>query len=488
MFDFSKALKECNILYCEDIESIRMTFELMLQDKADNITYAEDGRIGLEKYLFKTPDIIITDIEMPNKNGLEMISEIKKLNNDIPIIIVTSRGDQESLLNAIDMGVDKFLIKPVRNETLLPTLEKVLLALEDKKIADEYRKNIELETLRENTKHVVSQLSDVFIEPIMIIQNDNVKYTNEAFENFMGSANMNLLREDYSYFNSLLEIKDGFSQSLSNSCEELPYNNIISTNIDNERKIFQIAIKCLYFEGEDDKSIIYVFQDITVLEYQKLKIQIYSLRLENYLIESKYETKNTPNIALKHEEKKQEKVEKINAQHEEKRNLNKLEEGLLKKSHAYKISAKDFQQNLDTSIHEDFDKLKDIEVEINDSFDGFLENPSIELLQSIVLRLDSYAYAIKNLKEFDELARALFSTKEVLNAVTEVDTKKAEIIKIFMKNIIDDLKSWRNTIFIMKDTQDIHYLDSSLFSSCLQMELSLTGVKADNDEDNFELF
>lgn len=53
MFDFSKVLKECNILYCEDMKSIRLTFELMLEGKADNTIYAEDGKIGLEKYLQK---------------------------------------------------------------------------------------------------------------------------------------------------------------------------------------------------------------------------------------------------------------------------------------------------------------------------------------------------------------------------------------------------------------------------------------------------
>ena len=93
MFNFYKALKECNILYCEDIESIRMTFTMMLDNKADNIIYAEDGKVGLEKYIQNTPDIIITDIEMPNKNGLEMVTEIRKLNSDIPIIIITSKGD-----------------------------------------------------------------------------------------------------------------------------------------------------------------------------------------------------------------------------------------------------------------------------------------------------------------------------------------------------------------------------------------------------------
>ncbi|MCK4974333.1 MAG: hypothetical protein KAR81_03700, partial [Sulfurimonas sp.] len=185
----------------------------------------------------------------------------------------------------------------------------------------------------------------------------------------------------------------------------------------------------------------------------------------------------------------QDTVKEINESgEEEKRSLDELEEGLLRKSHVNKINAIDFIETIDSSTYEDLDELKDIEVEIDESLYDFLENPSKELLQPIVGRLDKYAFTIKSIQEFDELAQALFSTRDVLSAVVDIDSKKAETIKMFLGNIFDDLKSWRNTIFVENDTNDIHYLDSSLFSSCLQMELSLTGVKADDDEDDFELF
>lgn len=504
MFDFSKALEECNILYCEDIESIRLTFNMILEGKTDNITNAEDGKIGLEKYLEKTPDIIITDIEMPNMSGLEMISEIREENSDIPIIITTSKGDQENLLKSIDMGVDKFLIKPVNSDMLLETLQKVLLSLEDKKMANEYRKKIELENLRKNTKEVISQLSDIFIEPIMIIQNEKIKFINKKFEEFVGVPNIGLIMDDIDHFNSLLEKKSDYCTSLSDLDEKVCSENKIFTNIDNKKNIFQVVVKKTYFEGEKEESTVYVFQDITVLEYQKVKIQNYSFRLEDYLIQTKYKTKKVEiaeiehkelieeaveNINIDDEESKEERVQEINESgEEEKRSLDELEEGLLRKSHVNKINAIDFIETIDSSTYEDLDELKDIEVEIDESLYDFLENPSKELLQPIVGRLDKYAFTIKSIQEFDELAQALFSTRDVLSAVVDIDSKKAETIKMFLGNIFDDLKSWRNTIFVENDTNDIHYLDSSLFSSCLQMELSLTGVKADDDEDDFELF
>jgi len=113
-FNFLKALKECSILYCEDREDIRRTFALMLKDKVGNVSYCEDGALGLKSYYDNKPDLIITDIEMPNMDGLEMISKIRKDDADIPIIVTTSRGDQDCLLKSIDLGVSNFLIKPIR--------------------------------------------------------------------------------------------------------------------------------------------------------------------------------------------------------------------------------------------------------------------------------------------------------------------------------------------------------------------------------------
>lgn len=482
MYDFSKILKKYNILYCEDAQETRMAFDFMVLGKIDNIIYAEDGKIGLEKYQNKIPDIIITDIGMPNLNGLEMVSKIRESNKDIPIIITTSIADQENLIQAINIGIDEFLVKPVGKTALFSTLEKVVRSIEDKKMANEYRKKIEIENLQKNTKQIISQISEIFVEPIIILNNGNVKYVNTAFEEFMGAENIKLFKEDSSFINSLLEKKDGFCHSIKELSADAPYKNKISTNINNKRIIFQVVVKKVQFEGQEHKCIVYVLQDITVLEYQKLKIENYSFRLENYLIKSKYKINKVKNNL-------EEKVKEINKEtKEEKRFIDEKEESLLRKSHVYKISANSFLENLDSTIFADLDELIELEDEIDETLYDFTQDPCIKSLQSIISKLDKYAFVIKNLQEFDELAQALFSTRDILSVVTEIDDKKAKNIKIFLENIFVDLKSWRNTIFVKKDTNDIHYLDSSLFSSCLQMELSLTGVKADDDEDDFELF
>ncbi|MEG0352532.1 MAG: response regulator [Cellulosilyticaceae bacterium] len=73
---------------------------------------AEDGEEGVEKIIELKPDIIISDIRMPKKNGLEMIDEIKSINQNSQMIILTGYRDFEYAQQAIRLGVIRFLLKP----------------------------------------------------------------------------------------------------------------------------------------------------------------------------------------------------------------------------------------------------------------------------------------------------------------------------------------------------------------------------------------
>lgn len=494
--DFLKTLKEYKILYCEDNKDLMMTFKILLKDKTDNILYAENGEAGLKLYHDEKPDIIITDIEMPEVNGMEMIKIIRLIDNETPIVITTSHEDQKYLIDSIDAGVNKFLIKPIKKDFLLATLEDIVINLDNKKMADEYRAKLELEKMRENVKEVITQFSQVFVEPIMILQNKKIKYANEAFEKTIGSENMKLLLDDISRFDNFLEEKEGFFSAIENLCQQNSYENKISLRINGKRRIYQVIVKKLNFKGEVDESDIYVFQDITIVEYQKLKIQNYSLRLEDYLIASKYKRKNTTNKPL-------EKIDSVLAStvpltgdeevitlptEEKKRTLSSEDAALLRKTHVDKTSAKEFLSTLDASLTEDLDELKEIEEEIDQELYDFFEKPSKDLLNKVISKFDHYAYAIKKMQEFDELAQALFSTKNVLSSIETLEDKTIATIRVYLEGIFSDLKQWRDTIFVVAQTKDIHYLDASLFSSCLQLELTLTGIKPDDDEDDFELF
>ena len=116
-------LKEITVLYCEDEKDLRDATIGILKNFTKQQFIAEDGAEGLE--LFKKNkdeiDLIITDVNMPNMNGLEMSKIIKDLNPDIPIIVATAFSNSEYLLDAIELGVDKYVLKPVNIKKLLDT-------------------------------------------------------------------------------------------------------------------------------------------------------------------------------------------------------------------------------------------------------------------------------------------------------------------------------------------------------------------------------
>ncbi|MGB5918711.1 response regulator transcription factor [Arcobacter sp. F2176] len=118
-----KNLKNIKILYIDDEQFIREDAVEYLSFYCDNVYEASDGLDGLEKYKELKPDIIITDIKMPKLNGIEMIKEIRKSDKNTKIIIATAFLETSYLLEAIELGLIKYLVKPIMEDALLPVLE-----------------------------------------------------------------------------------------------------------------------------------------------------------------------------------------------------------------------------------------------------------------------------------------------------------------------------------------------------------------------------
>jgi len=478
-------IRNYKILYCEDSKDLIATFSLMLKKVTDNIIYAKDGVEGIELYQKEKPHIIITDIGMPRKDGIEMIKDIRKLDSKIPIVIITAQEDRSNLVNAIELGVKRFLFKPARKESLIGIIKDIVLELEDKRLADEYRVKQELEKLRENTKNVISQFSEVFIEPIMIIQNGKIKHLNRVFEKILDTKDMELFLKDIRYFDNLLEKREGFCTSLAEFSEKDHYKNKISIIKNGKRRIFQVVVKKVYFEDENDENSVYAFENITFLEYQKVKIQNYTERLEDFIIASKYKKNSN--------DSKEKNLDEPPDTQEEMRKLDIEEEGLLRKSrvNACKMSSKEFMDSLDEYTLDDLEELSDCEKDIETSLFDFSDEPSKKRLDEVVFSIEKYLIAIKFFVVFEDLVKALVSVCDTLKSAEDLDESKLKEIKMFLENIFYDLKKWRVSIFEDESTTDIHYLDSSLFASCLQLELSLTGVKPgeeEEDSDGFEFF
>lgn len=118
----SAYLKTLTVLYVEDDNDTRMQFSEFLARPVGTLITARDGAEGLEAFIKHQPDIVISDILMPKMDGLEMISEIRADNPSVPVIVITAFEQTNYLMRAIDLGVDKYVTKPVNSVLLFENL------------------------------------------------------------------------------------------------------------------------------------------------------------------------------------------------------------------------------------------------------------------------------------------------------------------------------------------------------------------------------
>ena len=90
-----------------------------------DIFEADDGISALEMMANKPPDVVITDWNMPNMNGLELVKKIRETNATIPIIMVTTEAEKTKVIEAIKAGISDYLIKPFTPEGLSDKIKKV---------------------------------------------------------------------------------------------------------------------------------------------------------------------------------------------------------------------------------------------------------------------------------------------------------------------------------------------------------------------------
>lgn len=119
-----------SLLYVEDEFSTREMVVEYLSDFFQNIYEARNGVEALKIYGEKKPDIIITDIEMPEMNGLELASLIRKEDKRTPIIITTAYTSLEYLLRATELNLIKYLVKPIEEKKLEEALHNCFETVE----------------------------------------------------------------------------------------------------------------------------------------------------------------------------------------------------------------------------------------------------------------------------------------------------------------------------------------------------------------------
>ena len=180
-----RALKELKILLVEDEEKLASLLKDAIGDSFYSFHICSNGEDGLEMFKHLSPDIVITDIMMPRMDGLEMSKEIRGLNADVPIIILSAFSETDKFLNAIDVGVVKYLIKPFDPDELLDYISSLSEKLESKliRLIDNYTFNATKKTLYKNGRYVsLSKNEKIFLSFLIenysqneMIKDENIK-------------------------------------------------------------------------------------------------------------------------------------------------------------------------------------------------------------------------------------------------------------------------------------------------------------------------
>lgn len=174
----NRFLKELKVLLVEDEERLSQLLQNAIGDYFHKFYIAKDGVDGLDKFHTLKPDIVITDIMMPRLTGLEMAEKIRVINKTIPIIILSAYSETDKFLNAIDVGVVKYFIKPFDPDELLDYISSLEDKFESKLIplSNIFFYNKHTNSLYKNRRFVALSKKEIEFMRLLIEQKQNGNY------------------------------------------------------------------------------------------------------------------------------------------------------------------------------------------------------------------------------------------------------------------------------------------------------------------------
>lgn len=152
-----------SLLIVDDDTELRAVLEEILASVAEKIDSAENGKQALDKISQENYDCILSDINMPVMNGLELLKEIRNRSLSVPVVMVSAFGDQENLRQALKLGASDFVDKPFDSDHIRQVVRKALdygamLYQIDFQIEEMYNKSSILPEEKERMKEMQRQL------------------------------------------------------------------------------------------------------------------------------------------------------------------------------------------------------------------------------------------------------------------------------------------------------------------------------------------
>lgn len=150
--------KDLNVLYVEDDKHILEALELYLSRLFNNVDTATNGEEALALYKNEIYDLVITDIQMPKMNGIELSRKIKEIDQEQNIIISTAYSDNNYFLESIKIGIEAYILKPVDYKLLNSALFNVATKIKKFKEHNNYKNKLEVLLTQKSSENLLQQI------------------------------------------------------------------------------------------------------------------------------------------------------------------------------------------------------------------------------------------------------------------------------------------------------------------------------------------
>lgn len=260
-----------SLLYVEDDLLSRDYMFFILEKLFKKVYLGDDGLDGLEKFRLYRPDLILSDIEMPNMSGLEMAKEIKSISYNTPVVIVSAYYDTNFLSKSIEVGVDGYISKPVNKNMLIETLSKVLKNLD---------RDREFKKIKETLENITDSMGDGLIT---LDRENRVTFANPKAKELLGYNDKEIMNLDISTVCDIELLK------------QLPIGEEFFNRADGESLNVSYTLSTLHKEDASD-GIVLIFKDITQIKHiQELEWRAHKQELELLRYKEKYHSKQQEN-------------------------------------------------------------------------------------------------------------------------------------------------------------------------------------------------
>ena len=425
------------VLIVDDNENNRLTLNLLLEEvDGVEVHEAEDGQIAVEMCVKQNYDLIFMDIMMPNMDGFEATKYIKQMHKNSMIIALSALDDEASKHKMLSLGAEDYLTKPINSE------------LFETRVAQYIR----IASMRSQSKPEVSNVMNPFSNSI---------YSRTITFRIQDEG---ALGEYWDYWlndeKNVIDLSDcvrliyGFGLWLLKN--NIPFSIVVEESPD---KLYMMLLHVSAIKNS-------VIRNLLLKHFQNAK----------YILSKEM-------LAFSLDKMVKPEVSKMEISDDVKK--------VLTKTHDNVLSAADYVESTAISFLPKIDSLEQINDETDNSIVAFEKEPSKRAMGIVCDNFQEYADVLEQLVDFQHLGFAVQTLINFLSTLTEEQFAEDKVKKLssMLINLLHDLNSWRENVFISQVARDIHYLDASLLSSCIQIEAIFEEKSADvGADDEIEFF